>query len=320
MQPQMNMHQQQHPHQQQHQHHQQHQPQQQQPQQQQPQQQHMAYGKRPREEPAAAGWDPRTGRADPRLDPRADPRARGGGAPAAAAQAYGRPPAAALTLPMRQPQQPHQPQQPQQSQQSQQPPATNQQAHLEHSARFAQAVEAQMGALLSQMYIDMGITDPAQAIPLNQVATLNPSLFAQMKAAAEASVGAEFAAAANALPVDLSDENRSRMLATAMGLGPLPGAVKAEGGGEVQGSCPLVKVRVVGGPAEMGSRACERPFTAPTRRLPGYAQALVAEHPVVLDLGRAAQLLVRLQVRPDRAPYLATCRSLSDAGPPAGAR
>jgi hypothetical protein len=147
-------------------------------------------------------------------------------------------------MPTRQPQAQPQPQ-PQQHQSAALP--TNQQAHLEQSARFAQAVEAQMGALLNQMYSDMGITDPAQAIPLDQLATLNPSLFSQMKAAAEAAVGAEFAAAANALPVDLSDDNRSRMLATAMGLGPLPGVAKADGsgGGEPQGSGPLVKVRCV---------------------------------------------------------------------------
>ena len=52
---------------------------------------------------------------------------------------------------------------------------------------------------------------------------MNPTLFAQMKSTAEATVKEEFAAIAAAAPVDLSDENRTRMLCSATGLGSLVG-------------------------------------------------------------------------------------------------
>ena len=48
---------------------------------------------------------------------------------------------------------------------------------------------------------------------------MNPPLFAQMKMTAEATVKEEFAVQAAAAPVDLSDENRTRMLCSATGLG-----------------------------------------------------------------------------------------------------
>ena len=41
---------------------------------------------------------------------------------------------------------------------------SNQQGQLAHAARFAKAVESQMSSLLSQMYQDMGVTDPSQVV------------------------------------------------------------------------------------------------------------------------------------------------------------
>ena len=247
------------------------------PQQQQQQQQQPAYGKRPREEqsishrdgrgahggsrdrdvmpgrPAMAGVGGRgSPQGDPRSEPRRDPRVgvRGGAgrapSPMTASQPFRQQPVV----------QHHQ---------------ISQQETLEQAARFSKAVEAQMSVLLQQMYKEMGINDPSQAIPLEQLATINPTLFSQMKAAAEVTVAAEFA---NTAPLDMSDENRTRMLCAATGMGPAAGVNVSAAEGEEDG--PLVK-------------------------------AFVGEAPVVVDLDRAKLLLQRLvETQEEAAQYTRT--------------
>ena len=250
------------------------------------QQQQAAYGKRPREEhiighrdgrgargdsrdrdvmpgrPVMAGAGAGGGgvRGDARGDSRGDPRGARGGP--------GRAPSPmTATQPFRQQPVIHQHQ-------------ISQQQTLEQAARFSKAVEAQMSNLLQQMYKDMGINDPSQAIPLDQLATINPTLFSQMKTAAETAVAAEFA---NTAPLDMSDENRTRMLCTATGLGPRAGVNGTAGDGDGEG--PLVK-------------------------------ALVGEAPVVVDLGRADQLLHRLMETQEEAAQYARTGIKSEFGVP----